>query len=400
MFEKGDKIKNYTLEKYLGEGSFGEVWLATKNIELSDEGILVALKFLKYKPSKKETEASFISKVRREVATWIRASGHKNIVAVQDGFQFQTDTFVIVSDYAEGGDLRNWLDKNGGKSPDLKKTVEIMCEILEGLQHLHTQTPEKIIHRDLKPDNILFKNSLPCITDFGVSRMANTMTNSMVKGTSAGTPLYISPESLEQKAASRSMDIWSMGVMLYEMLSGKYPYSTEENNVYGLLLDIIQNPPQPLPSNIPNEFQKIVAKALEKDVTKRFQTANEMREALKNPQQFRVKDSATIFDEDFDKTEQLKIEQEKQRQREQAEQARLEKERLLREKEERAKLHREAEIKRLQRADEEKNRPSNAQTFTNSIGMEFVLIPSGSFMMGSPIAESGRGQETDELSIR
>ncbi len=309
MLNKDDKIKNYILEKYLGEGSFGEVWLAKKQIELSDEGILVALKFLKYKPSKDETQEKFIEKVRREVATWIKASGHKNIVSVQDGFQFQTDTFVIVSDFADGGDLGNWLKSHGGKSPDLRKTVEIFCEILEGLQHLHTQTPEKIIHRDLKPDNILFKNGQPCITDFGVSRMSNTVSNSMIKGSSAGTPLYMSPEVLNNKPASRSMDVWSMGVMLYEMLSGNYPYFPTEGNIYSLILDIIQNPYQPLPTDVPFEFQKIVAKALEKDVNKRYQSAEEMRFTLKNALKVwerSLEQRKTIDDEVYQRQQKIK----------------------------------------------------------------------------------------------
>jgi serine/threonine protein kinase len=229
MLNKGDEINNYTLEKYLGKGSYGEVWLAKKKIELSDDGILVALKFLAYQPQKGKAKEDFIKQVRREVGTWIKSSGHKNIVSVQDGFVFREDTFVIVSDFAAGGSLGDWLQDNGRKSPNLEKTVEIMSEILEGLTHLHSQSPDKIIHRDLKPDNVLFKSGVPCITDFGVSRMSQTITKSMaqVAATSAGTPLYMSPESFNNQPASRSMDIWSAGVILYQMLSGAFPYYSE-----------------------------------------------------------------------------------------------------------------------------------------------------------------------------
>lgn len=282
MLHKGDKINNYTLEKYLGKGSFGEVWLAKKSIELSDDGILVALKFLGYQPNREKTQESFINDVKREVGTWIKASGHKNIVSVQDSFAFRDDTFVIVSDYAAGGSLGDWLSANGGKSPNLEKTVEIMSEILDGLTYLHSQQPDKIIHRDLKPDNVLFKSGVPCITDFGVSRMSQTITQSMaqVAATSTGTPLYMSPESFNKQSASPSMDIWSAGVILYQMLSGNFPYFDE--NPIALALEIISGKsPKPLPTNVPHEFQAVVGKALEKDVSRRFQTAEEMKIGLK-----------------------------------------------------------------------------------------------------------------------
>jgi serine/threonine-protein kinase len=316
MLHKGDKINNYTLEKYLGKGSYGEVWLAKKAIELSDDGILVALKFLGYQPNKNRTEDDFIKQVKREVGTWIKASGHKNIVSVQDGFAFRDDTFVIVSDFAEGGSLADWLEMNGGKSPNLEKTVEIMSEILDGLAHLHSQNPDKIIHRDLKPDNVLFKSGVPCITDFGVSRMSQTITQSMaqVAATSAGTPLYMSPESFNNQPASRSMDIWAAGVILYQMLSGEFPYNGD--NPISLALEVISGkPPKPLPTDVPQEFQAIVAKVLERDVAKRLQTAEEMKASLKDalkrwemsqhqpimetPQPVQPKVMDTIIDEDF-----------------------------------------------------------------------------------------------------
>lgn len=447
MLHKGDKIYNYTLEKYLGRGSYGEVWLAKKSIELSDDGILVALKFVAYQPQKNRTEDDFIKQVKREVGTWIKASGHKNIISVQDGFAFRDDTFVIVSDFAEGGSLGDWLQANGGKSPSLEKTVEIMSEILDGLTHLHSQNPEKIIHRDLKPDNVLFKSGVPCITDFGVSRMSQTITQSMAQmaATSAGTPLYMSPESFNNQPASRSMDIWSAGVILYQMLSGSFPYYAD--NPISLAIEVISgNPPKPLSSDVPNQFRVVVAKALEKDVSRRFQTAEELKASLKEvlkslkSEQTQLDGKGTIIDEDFQipVTDDLgKVD---------ANDNLDNKRKYLNliwiligtlvvfpiiivtlfvifkptKTIETSNLNSNNELlnqnsnKTNNQNNKTDNRPLNEnisanifkinpnggmQTFKNSIGMEFVKIPSGSFMMGSPENEKGRNSDETQHQV-
>ena len=193
-----------------------------------------------------------------------------------DGFLHE-NYFVIVSEYADGGSLRDWLKENGGKAPTLEKAVEIMSGILDGLSHLHKQN---IVHRDLKPENVLLKDDIPCIADFGVSRIIEntSLTNSQLGTNTAGSPMYMSPESFERIKPAPQIDIWSAGVMLFEMLSGKTPYSGE--TIPALIFEIVTKEPRDLPANIPDSFQRVVKKSLAKELDDRFSSAKEMREAL------------------------------------------------------------------------------------------------------------------------
>ena len=272
MLKEGLEIKDYTLKKFLGKGGFGEVWLAEKKIEIADKKVPFALKFI----SASSHGISDYSSVKREINTWIDASGNKNIISVQDGFIYE-NLFAIVSEYANNGSLRQWLREHGGKSPGLEKTVEIMSGILDGLTHLHAQN---IIHRDLKPENVLLKGDVPCIADFGVSRIVDTASLEISQaGTgTAGSPLYMSPESFERIKPAPQIDIWSAGVMLFEMLSGKTPYSAD--TIPSLIYEIVTKEPRSLPADIPQSFHTVVKKALAKNISDRFSSAKEMREAL------------------------------------------------------------------------------------------------------------------------
>ena len=201
MLKEGSEIKDYTLKTFLGKGSFGEVWLAEKKIEIADKKVPFALKFI----SDNTHGMSDYASVKREINTWIDASGNKNIISVQDGFIYE-NFFVIVSEYANNGSLRQWLRDQGGKSPSLEKTVEIMSGILDGLTHRHAQN---IIHRDLKPENVLLRGDVPCIADFGVSRIVDAASLEISQsGTNmAGSPLYMSPESFERIKPAPQIDV-------------------------------------------------------------------------------------------------------------------------------------------------------------------------------------------------
>jgi formylglycine-generating enzyme required for sulfatase activity len=265
MLEKDDKIGDYTLINFLGRGQFGEVWLAEKQLQFSTRKFRHALKFL----SNRGGEIN-LKTIEAEIDSWIEASGHPNVMSVLD-MLVHKNCVVIVSEFAEGGSIRNWLDKNGGKAPSNEKALEMMIGVLRGIEHLHSRN---VVHRDLKPDNILLQGNFPRIADFGISRIVSE--SGRLTGAS-GSPAYMSPESFHGNKSSQN-DIWSAGVILYEMLSGDFPY--EHENIYGLISQIQQDQPKPLPEHIPQNLRLIVGTALQKDRAKRFQTAREMRIAV------------------------------------------------------------------------------------------------------------------------
>lgn len=266
MLETGDKVGDYTLIKHLGSGSYGVVWLAEKPIQFADKGVLRALKFL----SGQNGKGADFESVRREVNTWIEASGHPNVISVIDAFM-DSGRFVIVSELAGSGSLRDWLESNDNKAPSPEKAIEMMIGILNGLAYLHSLS---ITHRDLKPENILLHHEIPRIADFGMSRIVESMTQSH---SMAGSPLYMSPEAF-RKSKNPQSDIWSAGVIFYEMLSGQFPFYGED--IYTLMDAVRLNEPKPLPPEIPKELRVIVEQALQKDFSSRFQTAIQMRLAL------------------------------------------------------------------------------------------------------------------------
>ena len=265
MLEKDDVVGDYKLVKFLGRGQFGEVWLAEKKLQVSTRSVSHALKFLSNLGDEVNLKAA-----EAEVDTWIEAGGHPNVMSVIDMF-VAGKHIVIISEYAEGGSLGNWLKSNGGKAPSDEAALEMMAGILRGIEHLHSRS---VIHRDLKPDNILLQGNFPRITDFGISRIVSGGTTATKP---IGSPAYMSPEAFNGSKSPQT-DIWSAGVILYEMLTGSQPY---EDEVLWLLIKKIQeDEPKPLPDFVKPELKAIVETALQKDAGKRFQTANAMRLAV------------------------------------------------------------------------------------------------------------------------
>jgi serine/threonine-protein kinase len=260
MLRNRAKIGPYVLIRKLGEGGFGVVWLAKRGTRIAMQ---FALKFPK--------DASInVKEIMREAKSWKAAAGHPNVLPLIEA-ELYDGRLVLVSEYAEDGSLTNWLKEHGGRAPGLEEAVETAEGILDGLAYLHAKN---IIHRDLKPDNIMLQGGRPRLTDFGLARDLNAYNSSMV----AGTPLYMAPEAFDKERTAQ-VDIWSAGVILYEMLTGQTPFLA--TTLPELIAQIRNEQPAPPPFPLPPALLQIVHRALEKDPGRRFQTAGEMRAALR-----------------------------------------------------------------------------------------------------------------------
>jgi serine/threonine protein kinase len=263
MPRPNDKIGPYTLISKLGRGAFGVVWLAEKRTAITTTKVAIKI------PNDEDVD---LEAVKQEASLWVHASGHPNVLPIIDA-DIHDEQVIIVSEYAPDGSLSKWLEKHGGKAPSIESAVEMTLGILAGLEHLHKRG---IIHRDLKPDNILLQNETPRLADFGIARILKTTSKSTI---ATGTPAYMPPEAFDGKRSTRT-DIWSVGVIFYQLLIGRLPF--QQTDIPSLLMAIVTKEPAPLPDFLPKEIQEVIERALDKNPALRFESADEMRKALRH----------------------------------------------------------------------------------------------------------------------
>ena len=213
-----------------------------------------------------------------------RAAGklsHPNIVTVYDYGEFNGRHYIAM-EYLEGGTLRDMMQSRGALP--LQEALDIAGQVLSGLSHAHSR---QVVHRDVKPDNIhILPGGVVKLTDFGIARLTEEASLTG-EGQVFGTPSYMSPEQIEGRFIDHRSDIFSMAIVLYEMLAGRKPFTGD--SVVSITYSIMHNDPAPL-VGIPYGVEQTIFRCLGKDPGRRIPSAEEMRLALKNadsvPQMF------------------------------------------------------------------------------------------------------------------
>jgi tetratricopeptide (TPR) repeat protein len=256
----GARQERYVHQRKLGAGGMGEVWLAT-DILLNRQ---VAIKYLR--TSHKTDHRDLLLAEARMLASL----NHPNICLIYDAvFDSEAEQFYLVMEYIEGHSLDDLI--NRPESLSLDTSLDIVIGVLRALQYAHSQG---IVHQDIKPENVIVQNDETVkLTDFG---LANLMSH-LAEGTGqvAGTPAYISPEQVEGRAIDGRADLYSLGVMLYEMVSGgRLPFKGVVNT--DLLMAHLYEDPPPLSQIVPDlppMFERVIMRLLAKEPAERYSSA-------------------------------------------------------------------------------------------------------------------------------
>ncbi len=263
----GHQIGPYRIEALIGRGGMANVYRAVD----TKVDRLVALKIL---PPHFGGDADFVRRFLHEARSTVELR-HPNIVRTytagdQDGYHY------IAMEYMDGGSLQRRIA--GDSLLDWAEVARIVAEIASALDHAHER---QVIHRDLKPYNILFNaQGTAKLADFGIAKSRHSLTVT-VPSMLIGTPSYMSPEQAEGKTVTTATDIWSLGVVVYQLLTGALPFAAD--TAPATLFQVVHNTPAPpsrMASRLPGAVDKAVARAMAKSPAARFATAGEFARAL------------------------------------------------------------------------------------------------------------------------
>lgn len=279
----------YEIEEIIGIGGMAVVYKAYDTID----DRIVAVKILKDEFLANE---EFRRRFKNESKA-IAVLSHPNIVKVYD-VSYREQIQYIVMEYVEGITLKEYINQQG--IINTREAVFFTIQVLRALQHAHDKG---IVHRDIKPQNILLlKNGAIKVTDFGIARFSASETKTMTNST-IGSVHYISPEQARGDYTDDKTDIYSVGVMLYEMLTGRVPFESD-NTVSIAIMQLQKDPEKPksINNSIPLGLEQIVLKAMQKNSVNRYNSAAEM---ILDLEEFK-RNSSVVFNYNYENNEPTK----------------------------------------------------------------------------------------------
>jgi serine/threonine-protein kinase len=262
----GKQIGPYIIQEKLGEGGMGVVYKGIhKDIEQT-----VAIKVLYPQYAKDE---NFRERFKREAKVQAKLH-HPNVVNILNYLEDEDGNMYIVMEYVGGGSLE---DKMRTGKISLSDSVSVIIQVLNALSYMHSNG---IIHRDIKPSNIMFADSIVKVSDFGIAKPMSdkglTKTGAIV-----GTVWYMAPEIIKGEDPTPASDLYAVGVILYQLLTGRTPfYGKTDFEVMKSHLEKEPQPPETLNPNLPPGTWDLVKKALAKNPKERFSSADEFKQAL------------------------------------------------------------------------------------------------------------------------
>jgi serine/threonine protein kinase len=267
------KLGRYDLVRVLGKGAMGIVY------EGRDPNLdrRVAIKTVKVENLSEEAASEYEVRFRTEARSAARLQ-HPNIVSVYDSDR-DGDIAYLVMEYIHGDDLKHHLDR--GVRYSLEQALKMIRDLLSALDYAHKQG---IVHRDIKPANLLIEpGGRVKLTDFGVARIQDSGEATRTQGSMVGTLKYMSPEQVQGQKIDSRADLFSVGVVLYQLLTDKRPF--DGDNDFSIIHQIIGHTPPPPSSfnaRLPSAIDAVVARALAKDREERFATARDFASALQS----------------------------------------------------------------------------------------------------------------------
>jgi serine/threonine protein kinase len=280
----GEELDHYRIEGVAARSGMASIFRATD----LRTGLPVAIKV---PHPEMEGDPVFFDRFQREQEIG-RKLDHPGVMKVlTDGDRSQ---FYMVMEWVDGRLLRQVLNETGKLPPD--RAVKIALGVAEALEYIHTHG---VVHRDLKPENIMIDGEDHIkLIDFGIAANVGSRRLTFAKfSQTMGTPDYISPEQVKGKRGDARSDIYALGVMLYEMLTGKVPFTGA--NAFIIMNDRLLNnpmPPREIDPEISPQLQEIIYRAIERDPNKRYPNAHEMILDLQHPDQVGVEDRPELRD--------------------------------------------------------------------------------------------------------